>query len=120
MTLGFTEIKNGKPTNFKEKILSGEKIHTIRENKKGRWRKGIILNFVTGSRTPQRNEFKTSSIISTQEITVNGSKVYIEGKLISDIAALAINDGFSNAESFFEWFNGDFEGVIIHWTNYKY
>jgi len=33
---------------------------------------------------------------------------------------LAKNDGFEGIEDFFKWFNEDFKGKIIHWTNYKY
>ena len=33
---------------------------------------------------------------------------------------LAINDGFESLKHFFEYFNEDFEGKIIHWTDLKY
>lgn len=33
---------------------------------------------------------------------------------------LAYNDGFSSVQSFLQWFNDDFDGVIIHWTKFKY
>lgn len=51
------------------------------------------------------------------------------GELIEDNAAiqeLAINDGFSGdgwggpVKEFFKWFNEDFEGVLIHWTDKMY
>lgn len=33
---------------------------------------------------------------------------------------LAKNDGFPSVEAFFEWFDEDFTGQIIHWTSLKY
>lgn len=37
-----------------------------------------------------------------------------------EIFKLAVNDGFPDAISFFQWFDSDFEGQIIHWTDLKY
>ena len=36
------------------------------------------------------------------------------------IYALAKNDGFDSVNDFFRWFNTDFEGQIIHWTDLRY
>lgn len=33
---------------------------------------------------------------------------------------LCLNDGFDSAHSFFNWFNKDFQGQIIHWTDFRY
>lgn len=33
---------------------------------------------------------------------------------------LALNDGFNNVQDFFAYFNEDFTGKLIHWTNLKY
>lgn len=38
----------------------------------------------------------------------------------NDIPLLSMNDGFDSIVDFFEWFNDDFDGYIIHWTNFKY
>ena len=48
--------------------------------------------------------------------------VYIDNRTIAypKLYKLAINDGFDSIEKFFEWFNKDFTGKIIHWTNLKY
>jgi len=32
----------------------------------------------------------------------------------------ALKDGFNSIEDFFNWFKEDFEGILIHWTNFKY
>ena len=37
-----------------------------------------------------------------------------------EIEQLAQNDGFDTIEDFFAYFNDDFKGKIIHWTNLKY
>jgi len=37
-----------------------------------------------------------------------------------EIERLAENDGFNTASDFLEWFDHDFTGKIIHWTDYKY
>lgn len=36
------------------------------------------------------------------------------------IETLAINDGFKSSIEFFKWFNKDWTGKIIHWTDLKY
>lgn len=38
----------------------------------------------------------------------------------SQIRDLAKNDGFDSLEDFYKWFNKDWEGKIIHWTDYRY
>lgn len=38
----------------------------------------------------------------------------------SQVKTLAQNDGFDSLEQFYKWFNKDFEGKIIHWTDLRY
>jgi hypothetical protein len=40
--------------------------------------------------------------------------------LEQDLNKLSKNEGFNLVDDFFRFFNKDFEGKIIHWTNYKY
>lgn len=49
--------------------------------------------------------------------TVQVSGSYLSKKQIDE---LAINDGFTSKEDFFQWFATDFGGKIIHWTNKRY
>jgi len=44
--------------------------------------------------------------------------VLVNGRRLSadEVRELAINDGFDNTHDFFQWFNQDFKGYIIHWT----
>lgn len=158
MTLSFRTKIAGKPTFFVEQIINGmrdagmpvstmhvdvkmgltlldrfgqrcgRKIHTIREDKHGRWKAGQGIHFVINNRTPNRIQFlPVSPVKSTQQIIIrnlfNDRNVWIgEHQLsMSEIEALAKNDGFSSADDFWSWFSGqDFEGKIIHWTDYTY
>lgn len=49
------------------------------------------------------------------QITIDGCNINYDRLQI-----LARNDGFDSSEDFIQWFNQDFEGKIIHWTNFKY
>jgi hypothetical protein len=48
--------------------------------------------------------------------------VVVDGIILdkSEVELLARNDGFESVEDFFKWFDNDFEGWIIHWTDKKY
>lgn len=116
---------------FIEPIISGVKIHSIREDKTDRWKQGNTIHFATGVRTKNYDNFKTDVCKSTQSIKIEyfssvffASKitVYIDDRALNpfEISELATNDGFSSTKDFFKWFNKDFEGKIIHWTYFKY
>ena len=114
MTLGFSKEE------FKEKILRGTKIHSIREDKADRWKDGILIHFVTGNRTKHRNEFLLYSCTGIQEITITYHKglreVCINDKVFYwdyegqngnefEMEQLAYNDGFDSIEDFFAYCN---------------
>ena len=117
-----------------EKLVQfGIKIHTIREDKPGRWRRGMPIHFVVKNRTPQRFQFApVLPVVLLQKIKiywVDGVPiVLIDGEVFFDsiiginqgIEELAINDGFESKEDFFKYFNTDFSGKIIHWTDKIY
>lgn len=113
---------------FVEPILKGSKIHTIREDKHNRWKKHNTIHFATGVRTKNYNCFNEDICYSVQTIEINrtyfkGAEIVIVDNRIledSEILRLAKNDGFKTKNDFFEWFNTDFKGKIIHWTNLKY
>lgn len=128
----------GSPTNFKVKILSGSKIHTIREDQKRRWKVGMKIHMATGIRTKNYRCFCDRFVCkSIQEIRIfygpftDEVTVLIDGKEFyhrvgiyvvksKDMIKLAKNDGFDCVEDFFKWFDSDFEGKIIHWTDFRY
>jgi hypothetical protein len=110
------------------------KNHTIRAGH--RWKAGMIIHPVIKNRTKNRFQFApTMPCKSVQKIEIEyeeGSpNVYINNQLIYwhtkrntfgelKMREIAINDGFDSVEDFFAYFNTDFKGQIIHWTNLKY
>lgn len=160
MILPFSTQLNGKPTYFVEKIqrsisknlhnphidIKSEwfnsfiyfkvnpKLHTIREDKKDRWKPGTMIDFFINTRTKDMFRFAPRiPVLSTQEIEIiHHSKkylkddafpgVYIDGNLMryADVAKLSQNDGFDTVEDFFAYFNKDYTGKIIHWTDFRY
>jgi len=126
---------------FVEPILKGIKKHTFREDKKQRWKPGMIMHQATGVRTKNYNCFYRPTLINIQKITITwiGTSViiFIDDDLKVDfntaanwsfynnngfdfLETLAKNDGFSSVENFLEWFNTNFNGKILHWTDLKY
>jgi len=104
------------------------KIHTIRRSK-GRWRQGFKIHFEIGSRTAKRFQFApvihcsgTEEILIKQRGEDDIPLVSVDGMIldIDEITELAINDGFNNPVEFFAYFNKDFEGEIVHWTEKRY
>jgi hypothetical protein len=113
------------------------KFHTIRTG--NRWKAGMQIHPVINNRTKDRFQFApTIECISVQKIEIKevlmtqtdkcvvvGNKIFVvevDGVRlrIHTIKFLAINDGFPTVEAFFQYFNTDFKGQIIHWTDLKY
>jgi len=112
---------------FKNKILAGIKIHTIREDKHYRWQPGMIIHhWLHNPRNVSKHphQFLKNQCTGTQEIWIypETKKVYISGVMCSDkeLELLAINDGFESVKGFLAWFNKKFDGKIIHWTDFRY
>ena len=158
MILSFSQKINNKPTYFAEKILRGlrdievdkhiatffnsefytpgkfievnPKIHTIREDKKNRWKAGINIHFVINRRTPKQLQFAPAiKCESVQDIEIipetktilidqSDSSAYMLTK--EGLKNLIVNDGFDSEEDFWNYFNEPFEGKIIHWTKLRY
>jgi hypothetical protein len=112
------------------------KLHTIREDKTNCWKAGMKIDFFINCR--QKNMFRFAPVlpvVSVQKILItytktNKAMVFIDDKcfFMQDFSVegnhkmlhLAQNDGFDTIADFFEYFNEDFEGKIIHWTELKY
>lgn len=122
---------------LKRKIaLQKPKIHTIRHDSKNRWREGMDIHFVINNRTKDRFQF--APILKVQCIQKFQIRWYkdehgkkqpiarIDDKLFAknidddNWTRLAHNDGFPDAHSFLQWFHEDFDGKIIHWTQFDY
>lgn len=138
MILGFKTHHNGKQTFFVEKIMASvrdngsiPKIHTIRNG--NRWKEGMRIHMATGVRTPFYRQFNDNvpelqTVIGIQSIQIKNifddrQGIWIDGRLLlqEEINLLAVNDGFNSPDQLWNWFTmQDFEGQIIHWTNFKY
>ncbi len=136
MLLGFKKYVNGQPTHFKEKILAcvfkngyTPKLHTIRKSK--RFMPGTKLHMAYGVRTKFYEQFnydipELEKCVSTQEIRIewflNGCIVWVDDRALDEdeITELARNDGFNSLIEFLRYFNENFEGQIIHWTDLRY
>ena len=123
---------------FPDKIIAETKKHTIRVDQHDRWHAGMKMHMSTGVRTKKYNCFKLDICTGTQKIEIKWShlykdapraSVYVDNNCIGTytnmypsglLNVLAYNDGFESVEAFFEWFNKDFEGKLIHWTDIRY
>lgn len=133
MILGF------KPQ-FKDKIIKGSKIHTIRMDKTNRWKPGRMIHFATGVRTKNYNCFMQGECISVQDIEIKLYRsgltlISIDGKLplYKEQSEVLVNhDGFNEFNDFYDFFINNhcknkkkfkvltLKMRLIHWTNLKY
>ncbi|WP_404273979.1 hypothetical protein [Olivibacter sp. EAT-5] len=127
--------KCGKPTNFKEKILSGQKIHTIRlgigwKKITGEVNAGIaVLSVREWSGEPYKSkqveivQFEKAGWQSLEITEPRLPKLFIDGcdYGISHIDTIAHNDGLDKYD-FYDWFDfpSPFIGGIIHFTDFRY
>ncbi|PXY44504.1 hypothetical protein DMB68_13635 [Flavobacterium hydrophilum] len=142
------ELKEFIDTNAKREIIfyhrmwerimeQNPKIHTIREDKTDRWKAGMKIDFFINVRTKKMFRFApVLPVVSIQEIEIvyyhtketimNAGSLKIAVRVgkkqldTDEMKALAINDGFDSLEEFFQYFNDDFTGKLIHWTDKKY
>lgn len=132
----FTKALDNAPTLFIEKIRSGAKPHTLREDKCNRWKAGRTIQFYTGGyRQKERlNFWEDNTCKATEAVhithTANGSvhtlSVTVDMKKLSgaEITELAERDGFKNSFDFMTYFvpnvGDSWTGKIIHWTDKRY
>jgi hypothetical protein len=133
MILSFSEDR------FKERILSNDKKHTIRTDRSERWKKGHKIHFWRGNprntkATPKPHEFHLLHCTGVQKIEMifgEGEEfkvdVSVDNRLLtpSEVAVLAINDGFDTTAEMLLWFQDNiegnsFKGRLIHWTKLRY
>ncbi len=118
---------------YPEKIIDGYKIHTIRLDPTNRWKAGKKIHFATGVRTKHYHQFMSGECKSVQKIKIRWPLlestsrarqivIHVDGKRLKPMQMLdlARKDGFHDTFEFAHWFNKDFEGKIIHWTDYRY
>lgn len=127
-------------TNWDIKPHLAPKLHTIRRDEQNRWKEGMNIHFVVNGRTKDRFQFSpVVKCVSVQTIEFKWDYeksmcwVFIDGishttfekrecsiEYGENAIKLAKNDGFESVEDFFKYFNEDFKGKLIHWTNLKY
>lgn len=110
---------------FKEKLISGEKVQTIRKVRLNPINLGDTLYIWWKSRSKLEKEFlfaSTCTKVTPVAISVVDSSITLAGELITEPAAkdeFARKDGFDDADKFFAFFAGygdeTFEGVVIEW-----
>nr|DAF67716.1 MAG TPA: hypothetical protein [Caudoviricetes sp.] len=127
-------------TGFEESLNSGEKLHTIRGNDKGVWddrcsdinsgRKYLSIREWTGRPyNSDQREIAKRERIGLQKITMTyGSDDAVPQAWVDDrkvpVEELAKNDALS-VDDFVDWFFGSnkenvFEGVVIHFSDFRY
>ena len=128
----YSNCTNGDYKNLN--VIFKPKFHTMRVDEHDRWKVGTLIHFVINNRTTIRYQFApVLKCISTQKVEIkyfyNKAKdkfstpvVMIDGKILykQEVDELAINDGFESTKDFFAYFNTDWSGKLIHWTNKKY
>ena len=133
-----THSQSGNPTHFEDLLQRGIKIHTVRGNNKQLWNRREVdiksgrkyLSVREWSGRPYNSEqveiarferIGLQRIVITNTSTDNEPQCWVDGKKVP-IYDIAHNDGLS-VDDFVEWFLRDtnvFEGVVIHFTNFRY
>ena len=123
-----THPRKGEPTGFIEKILKGEKIHTIRANSRGHYQDGDELSLRYWSGKPycsKQVEFHRC------RIRLEPVKITFRHPTLDTLMPgfnpemLANNDGLKWYD-FYDWFNPScengkvFKGDIVHFTGFRY
>lgn len=133
----FEEIKPFEDLTIKEEESLFSKLHTIRHDPHNRWKPGMKIHPVINNRTKNRFQFApVVKCVSVQKIEIKyWNKCGDYPNIIIDkhygyhayekdgfefMEQLALNDGFPSVEAFFQYFNADFKGKLIHWTDLKY
>lgn len=109
------------------------KIHTIRVDVNNRWNENRKIDFFINVRTKLMFQFAPKQrVVSVQNIEIeylNNTGKWFKDAVVSidesyigrdEIEIISKNDGFDSVEDFFEYFNKNFKGKIIHWTNCRY
>lgn len=131
-----------KDYNYFVKDKCSPKLHTIREDKKNCWEVGTLIDFCIKNNNTEVFRFAPSlPVVSIQKIEIKYTKCsYDDSPLVyiliddqclgtynlnnksnyGDINKLVQNDGFYTIDDFFNYFNEDYTGKIIHWTDLKY
>ncbi len=125
--------------NFKDRIIKGIKIHTIRKDKHKRWKVGMKIHFWLGNPRDKSgcpHQFGEAYVTQIEDIAIipsmpgynkHGDIVIIGKEVINDtdeLNELATKDGFNDWDEMRSWimkkYDIPFNGKIIYWTNFEY
>jgi hypothetical protein len=167
MILAFTKKINNKPTYFVEAIhqalrlpffkdsvpfssehcnkdfdfvmypLIRPKLHTIREDKKERWKAGMMIDYFINVRQPNMFRFAPRvPVVSIQDVYMSYKgndviQISVDDKELfgfNERIEFAQNDGFDTWEDFFNYFypqiivtpDNFLKMKLIHWTDKRY
>lgn len=129
---------------FSDLILSGQKIHTVRADKKGRLTVGRKLEIwignprnsrlndkVAGDQVLRVYKLGTASVSRSLDISISFSSNLVQlsspDKTVrtclstdEELNRFANNDGFRDWSDMKEWFGQDhFTGKLVYWTNFN-
>lgn len=133
-----THPRAKEPTEFAKSLHDGSKIHTVRGNEKNLWqgrcediasgRKYLSVRQWTGRPyNSEQEELARFEAVGLQHIQIaysvedNKPTAWVDGEQVP-IEEIAKNDGLA-LDDFINWFCQDdnvFDGVIIHFTNFRY
>jgi hypothetical protein len=120
---------------FKQPILDGVKIHTVRKDAANRWVVGRVAQMATNVGSTSYDCFLEQPCASVQAIVVSMPHwpfvdVAIDGRKLPPLELIDFiaNEGFASFTEFSEWFtplmidapNKVYQGNLIHWTEKRY
>lgn len=107
-----TKWPSGKPTLFKEQILEGNKLHTIRAERKRPTKAGDTLQLFTGLRTAKAKKFLTIPCLKVRHISIDlvDNSIMLDNTMLTfeQIEQLVRNDGFETIGSFYTFFKAEY------------
>lgn len=134
-TFPANHFRAGEPTQFHEKLIRRDKIHTIRTNYNF-WLKRIhkinngegylsIRQWQGKPYNSKQVEIARFTYLCYEKINISTKAILINGKGITKpmIKKLSANDGLTTSE-FYDWFKPEKrpikDAIIIHFTNFRY
>lgn len=122
--------RGGQLNHFLAQAMNRQKLHTIRENAKGHYKDGDVVEIRQWSGKPYRSRQERTGImfrIGIEPVTLvlhsGGLTASVNGMPVS-CERLAYNDGLALSD-LIHWFfpgckPGTFKGYILHFTSFRY
>lgn len=119
---------NGKPTNFKEKIIAGSKIHVLKLDQMEAYKPGMFIVLNHSRRMVPNDVIQETTVVSTQRVEIIYERtgvtplIFIDKRRLGiiEILCLAANEGFATEKDFFQVYSKSKIFKLIHWTDFSY